>query len=128
MISIPMSRSRYTVLAEKYQMIKDATAVRYEWEMENMKYGDKEYDVFCNFDYRREAVDYQFDPRLGKGRDLYAEVPYKVLDFKAYVSDPQGNGPEVTDQGLLKDLGKEALHYAREQAIDKADFELGQMM
>ena len=122
-----MSWSRDRILIEQYSLVKSA-ASGFEWEKENMPYGNAEYDVLCNFEYRREAVDYQFDQRLGKGRDLYMQVPYKVTSIKAYVSDPEGAGAEVTDPKLLKDLGEEAVMHAREQAIERGEPEYGSMM
>lgn len=115
-----MNRSSYKLLAEKYALVEQDNLAQYEWSKEDFEVGGKMYDVYCNFDKKEEAIDYQFDPRTDRGRDVYAMVPFKVLDIKAFVSDPQGNGPEVTDPVLLKTLSAAALETARQQAIQDA--------
>jgi hypothetical protein len=120
-----MKRSSYKLLAEKYALVEQDNLAQYEWSKEDFEVGGKMYDVYCNFDKKEEAIDYQFDPRTDRGRDVYAMVPFKVLNIKAFVSDPQGNGPEVTDPTLLKTLSAAALETARQEAIqDVSDVDI----
>ena len=120
-----MKRSSYKLLAEKYALVEQDNLAQYEWSKEDFEVGGNMYDVYCNFDKKEEAIDYQFDPRTDRGRDVYAMVPFKVLNIKAFVSDPQGNGPEVTDPTLLKTLSAAALETARQEAIqDVSDVDI----
>jgi hypothetical protein len=126
-----MKRDVYKLLAEKYSLVEQDNLAQYEWSKEELEVSGKMYDVYCNFDKKEEAIDYQFDPRTDRGRDVYAMVPFKVLDIKAYVSDPQGNGPEVIDPNLLKTISSVALETARQEAIQDAsdvDVRFGEYM
>jgi catechol-2,3-dioxygenase len=56
-------------------------------------------------------------------------VPAAVLDIKAYVSDPEGNGVEVTDPKTLEKIKRVALELARDEAIqDTEEIEYGEYM
>jgi hypothetical protein len=131
-----MKRDVYKILAEKYDAIEQITDVleqadvtRYEWQREELEVDGKKYDVYCNFERKREAIDYQFDPRQDRGRDVYAMIPAAVLDIKAYVSDPTGNGAEVTDPNTLNKIKQVALELAREEAIrDTEEVQYGEYM
>jgi hypothetical protein len=131
-----MKRDVYKILAEKYDAIEQITDVleqadstQYEWQKDNLEIDGQVYDVLCNFERKREAIDYQFDARQDRGRDIYAMVPAAVLDIKAYVSDPEGNGVEVTDPKTLEKIKRVALELARDEAIqDTEEIEYGEYM
>ena len=124
-----MKRGIYKLLAEKYTLVEQDNLAQYEWSREELNVGGKMYDVYCNFEFERESIDYQFDPRQDKGRDVYAMVPTTVRDIKVYESDPQGNGPEVTDPNLLTTIGNIALEIARDETIrDTEETQYGEYM
>lgn len=124
-----MKRDVYKLLAEKYTLVEQDNLAQYEWNREGLEVGGKSYDVYCNFEYNREAIDYQFDPRQDRGRDVYAMVPTQVTDIKVYESDPQGNGPEITDPNLLETIKNVALEIARDETIrDTEETQYGEYM
>jgi hypothetical protein len=131
-----MKRDVYKILAEKYDAIEQITDIleqadvtRYEWQREGLEVGNQQFDVYCNFERKREAIDYQFDPRQDRGRDIYAMIPARVLDVKGFVTSPTGEGPEVTDPELLKKIASVALETAREEATrDTEEVQYGEYM
>lgn len=123
-----MKRS-YKVLTEIYQQQVMQEKEEYDWEKEGIELDGKKYDVKCNFDFKREAISHRHDPRADRGQDIYAMMPYKVLDMKVFAVEPNGEpGPEVTDLDVLEQVAKLALEMAREQAIDDSEKEFGELM